>query len=114
MKLSELASKLKADHSGEASVSGIASVASAKASDLVYAADEKHLAEALKSHAAAVLTSDFARTGVSKKPLIFSKNPKLAFARAAKILRSGEQVPVGIHPSAIVSPDSKLGKDVFI
>ena len=113
-KLSELAAKLKADHRGEASVSAVASVASAKSSDLVYAADEKHLPDALKSHAAAVVAGEFARGSATNKPLIIAKNPKLAFARAAKLLQSGVQKPAGINPTAIVVPEAKLGKDVFV
>ena len=114
MKLSQLASQLKADHVGEADISGIASVTSASNGDLVYAADENHLTGALESQAAAVVTGEFAREPRSTKPLIIVKNPKLAFARAAKILQSGAQKPVGINPTAIVVPEAKLGKDVFV
>src|SRR5438270_11964843 len=101
MKLSEIARRITAEHIGEAEVFGIASVASAGDGDLVYAADEKHLPHALDSKAAAVIASEFARAAGSKKPLIIAKNPKLAFARAAKILQSGAQKPVGIDPTAI-------------
>jgi UDP-3-O-[3-hydroxymyristoyl] glucosamine N-acyltransferase len=114
MKLSELARRMKADHIGEASVTGVASVASAKSGQLVYAADETHLPGALNSQAAAVITGDFARDNGSKKPCIIVDNPKLAFARAARILQSGAQRPVGINPTAIVVPEAKLGKDVFV
>ena len=114
MKLSEIARRIKAEHVGEAEVSGIASVASAKDGDLVYAADEKHVPDAISSKAAAVIASEFARAAGSKKPLIIAKNPKLAFARAAKILRSGGQKPTGIDSTAIVVPEAKVGKDVFI
>jgi UDP-3-O-[3-hydroxymyristoyl] glucosamine N-acyltransferase len=113
MKLSELARRLKAEHTGEASLTGVASVASARSSDLVYAGDEKHLADALKSQAGAVIAGDFARDVTFKKPHIVAQNPKLAFARAANLLHSGEK-PVGINPTAIVSPEAKLGKDVFV
>ena len=114
MKLSEIARRIKEEHVGEAEVSGIASVASAGDGDLVYAADEKHLPDALDSKAAAVIAGEFARAAGSKKPLIIAKNPKLAFARAARILQSGAQKPTGINPTAIVGPEAKLGKDVFI
>ena len=114
MKLSELARRLKADHTGDASLTGVASVASAKSGDLVYAADEKHLAEALKSQAGAVIAGDFARDSGSQKACIIANNPKLVFARAANILQSGAQKPVGVDASAIVSAEAKLGKNVFV
>src|SRR3954467_5482985 len=111
MHLSELAAKLKADHRGEASVIGVASVGSAKPGDLVYAADEKHLPDALSSAAGAVIAGEFARESSTNKPLIIAKNPKLAFARAAKLLlHSGAQKPTGIDSTAIVVPEAKLGK----
>src|SRR5207245_5156324 len=110
----ELAAKLNADHRGEASVSGVASVGSAKPRDLVYAADEKHLPDALSSAAGAVIAGEFARESSTNKPVIIAKNPKLAFARAAKLLQSGAQKPTGINPTAIVAPEAQLGKDVFV
>jgi len=114
MKISEIAHQLKADCIGEAEVTDVASVISAKDGDLVYAADEKHLAGALTSQAAAVIAGEFARDVATKKPRLITRNPKLVFARAAKILQSGAQKPVGMHPTAIVVPDAKLGKDVFV
>src|SRR5205814_1052129 len=114
MQLSELASRIQADHRGDASITGVASVVSAKSGDLVYAADEKHLDGALNSKAAAVVAGEFARASSTNKPLIIAKNPKLAFARAAKLLQSGAQKPAGINPTAIVVPEAKLGKDVFV
>jgi UDP-3-O-[3-hydroxymyristoyl] glucosamine N-acyltransferase len=114
MKLSELARRLNLEHMGEAEVHGIASVASANAEDLVYAASEDHLAHALGSKAAAVVAGDFARPASAKKPLLLTKNPKLAFARAATLLEGGGERRAGIHPSAIVAPEAKIGKQVFI
>lgn len=114
MKLSEIARQLKTEHVGEAEVTGVASVTSAKDGDLVYAADAKHLASALSSHAAAVIAGEFARDTATNKPHLIARNPKLAFARAAKILQSGAQRPAGIDPTAIVVAEAKLGKDVFV
>ena len=53
MKLSEIARQLKAEHIGEVDISTVASVASAKTGELVYAADEKLLSDALSSKASA-------------------------------------------------------------
>jgi UDP-3-O-[3-hydroxymyristoyl] glucosamine N-acyltransferase len=113
MKLSEIARILKAEHSGEAEVNGVGSLASAGSRDLVYAADPEAFADATKSSAAAIIAGEFAREQRSEKPLVIVKNPKLAFARAAKMLLSAKPA-AGINPTAIVSPDAKLGKDIFI
>src|SRR4051812_16371165 len=114
MKLSEIARQLKAEHIGQVDISGVASVASAKTGELVYATDERLLSGALSSKASAIITGEFARGSDPRKPLIIAKNPKLAFARAAKVLQSGTTRPVGIDPTAIVAPEAKLAKNVFI
>jgi UDP-3-O-[3-hydroxymyristoyl] glucosamine N-acyltransferase len=114
MKLTELARKLKVDHSGDAEINGVASVASATDGDLVYATTEENLAEAVNSRAAAVIAGEFARADSRAKPLLLAKNPKLIFARAAALLEADDQRVAGIHPSAIIAPEAQLGKNVFV
>ncbi|MFL6301478.1 MAG: UDP-3-O-(3-hydroxymyristoyl)glucosamine N-acyltransferase [Terriglobales bacterium] len=113
MTLSEIARALQGDISGDADVNGIASLKSAGPGDLVYAADPEALDQALKSSASAIIAGEFAREHKPGKPVIIVDNPKLAFARAAKMLVSAKP-PAGINPTAIVSPEAKLGKEVFI
>jgi UDP-3-O-[3-hydroxymyristoyl] glucosamine N-acyltransferase len=114
MKLTALAQILKLDHLGEAEVSGIASVASATHSDLVYATSDAHLADALNSNAGAIVAGDFARASSGKKPFLIAKNPKLAFARAATLLEGNDEDRAGVHPSAVVAPEARIGKHVFV
>lgn len=47
------------------------------------------------------------------KTIILSKEPKLLFAKIANDLFV-EQAPAGIHPTAYVHPQAKLGKDIHI
>jgi UDP-3-O-[3-hydroxymyristoyl] glucosamine N-acyltransferase len=95
-------------------ISGVASIPSASANDLVFVDDEKYLAAALQSQAGAVIAGEFA--GDSEiKPLLISKHPKLAFARAADLLRDGSLSRLaGIHASAIVHASARLAPDVFV
>ena len=88
--LRQIAEAIDAQIHGDGSVEieGVASIASALPSDLVFVADEKHLLPALQSNAGAVIAGDFA-TASTGKPLLISKNPKLAFARAAFFCRTG-------------------------
>ena len=97
MKLSEIARALNGEISGEAEVNGVASLSSATSGDLVYAANPEAFTEASKSSAAAILAGEFARGHKSEKPLVIVRNPKLAFARAAKILLSPKP-QAGIDP----------------
>jgi UDP-3-O-[3-hydroxymyristoyl] glucosamine N-acyltransferase len=104
---------------GAVEVSGIASIALATSADLVFVEDEKSLLLALESPAAAAIVSEFPKADslkekASSKPLLIAKNPKLAFARAARLLYSPPDRPPGTHPSAVVHASARLGKDVSV
>ncbi len=96
---------------------GVASISSASPEDLVFVEDEKHFASALESSAGAIVAAEFATALKCDKPLLISDHPKLAFARAARILRHGpamNSAEGGIHPSAVISASVVLGKDVCV
>jgi len=76
--------------------------------------DEKNLAKALQSGAAAVIAGEFAAKNRSPKPLLISDQPRLAFARAAKLLGPHEAVQAGVHQTAIIHPSAKIGESVTI
>ena len=99
---------------GEVEVTGIASMHSAVTGDLVFVEDEKNLAKALQSGAAAVIAGEFAAKNRSPKPLLISDQPRLAFARAAKLLGPHEAVQAGVHQTAIIHPSAKIGESVTI
>jgi UDP-3-O-[3-hydroxymyristoyl] glucosamine N-acyltransferase len=104
---------------GAVEVSGIASVALASSADLVFVEDEKSLLPALESPAAAVIVAEFPKVELlkgkaSSKPLLIAKNPRLAFARAARLLYSPPNRPPGTHSSAVVHASARLGKNVSI
>lgn len=99
---------------GKVSLSGVASLGNAKPSDLIFVEDESLLSAALKSKAGAVLAGEFAATQKSSKPLLIARQPRLAFARAARLLQPSKHFRVGIHPSALVRETAKLGEDVGI
>ena len=114
--LRSIAESLQAELIGDAAVevSGIASIPRATPADLVFVEDEKHLSLALQSHAAAVIAGKFAEAKPTSKPLLISRQPKLTFARAARLLRSAPNRPPGIHPSAQVHASARLGKSVTV
>jgi len=84
--------------------------------DLVFAEDAPAAAEALGSGAGAVvlkpgLTEN--RAGNVEIAVIESDQPRLWFARAAKLL--APPLPVeGIHPSAVIAGDAKLAPSVTV
>jgi UDP-3-O-[3-hydroxymyristoyl] glucosamine N-acyltransferase len=97
---------------GRVKVNGVASISSATECDLVFVEDEKTLAAALSSHAAAVIAGCFAEKNKTEKTLLIASHPRLAFARAAQLLQHNEMRGHGIHPSAIVLPS--LPKSVTV
>jgi UDP-3-O-[3-hydroxymyristoyl] glucosamine N-acyltransferase len=99
---------------GAVEVSGIASIPDATPADLVFVEDEKHLHSALESRAAAVIAGKFATGQDRSKPLLVAQHPKLAFARAARLLYSASARQPGTHPSAVVHASARLGEEVIV
>jgi len=112
----ELAELIDARLVGTESVTltGIASVTSAKAGDLVFAQEQSGLDAALRSKASAVIAGEFANRTPSSKPLLISAQPRLAFARAAELLSAKPSRKAGIHKTAIVHQTARLGKGVTV
>jgi len=99
---------------GSVELSGIASIPSATAGDLVFVEDEKHLELALRSRATAVVAGEFAVGRATGKPLLISAQPKLAFSRAARLLYPKPIRRPGIHPSVMVHLPERMGDEVSI
>jgi UDP-3-O-[3-hydroxymyristoyl] glucosamine N-acyltransferase len=110
-----LADQLGARLAGDGSVvvSRIASPHSATPDSIIFVEDAKHLDAALASLAAAVITGEFA-AGRQGKPLLIAAQPRLAFARAARILRPKTDAHHGVHSSAIVADSARLGPNVRV
>jgi UDP-3-O-[3-hydroxymyristoyl] glucosamine N-acyltransferase len=115
--LQEIAEALEVRLLGEGSVevSAVASLASASPHDLVFVEEQKYLARALQSAAGAVMAGEFA-AGAAGKPLLICRHPKLAFARAAKLLKDTEwgRREAGVHASAAVSRSVRLGAGTVV
>ena len=112
--LRDLAEKLGCRLLGDntITVATVSSLQSAKGDSLVFVEDAQHLDAALASSAAAVIAGDFAASATAK-PILISSQPRLAFARAAKLLHAPAARGRGIHPSAIVAA-STIGGNVDI
>jgi UDP-3-O-[3-hydroxymyristoyl] glucosamine N-acyltransferase len=129
---------------GRVEVSAVASMESASPEDLVFVDDDKHLAAALRSRAGAIIAGEFAvefaakfsakfpvksAAGPGARPLLISDHPKLAFARAARLLR--EELPLhsplhhdaaqqgtsrqgSVHSTAVIHSSAVLGRGVVV
>jgi UDP-3-O-[3-hydroxymyristoyl] glucosamine N-acyltransferase len=103
---------------GRVEVSAVASIAAASEEDIVFVEDQKHLAAALQSKAGAVIAGEFAASVSSSLPLLVSDHPKLAFARAARMLREISPPALtrqeGVHSTAVVHPSVVVGPGVYV
>ena len=116
--LRDLAEKLGCHLLGDSSVTvtSVSSLQSATGNSLVFVEDAQHLDTALRSSAAAIIVGDFAAgnfAASASKPMLISAQPRLAFARAAKLLRDPDHNRA-LHPAAIVPASAAIGENVAI
>ncbi|HEV3468641.1 MAG TPA: UDP-3-O-(3-hydroxymyristoyl)glucosamine N-acyltransferase [Pyrinomonadaceae bacterium] len=97
---------------GGVAVERVAAIAGAGAGDVVFAEDEKLLAEALAGGASCVVVPAGAEVG--GRPAIEAARPKLAFALIAEALHPPARREAGVHPTAVVAPDARLGEGVHV
>jgi UDP-3-O-[3-hydroxymyristoyl] glucosamine N-acyltransferase len=114
--LRDLAEKLGCRLLGDSSitVTSVSSLPSANAASIVFVEDAKHLGDALASPAAAVIAGEFAAQAEPHKSILIATQPRLAFARAAKLLRDSGDRPSNVHPTAIVASSAQLGNNVAV
>ena len=99
---------------GNIEVGNISSIRSSSAGDLVFVEDEKNLRLALESGASAVIAGGFATKKTYPKPLLISKQPRLAFAHAARVLCGKPGRQSGIHSTAVMHSSARLAKNVTV
>src|SRR5205085_619245 len=76
--------------------------------------ERERLSEAVASGAGAIIAGNFAADAGTKKPLLIAAEPRLAFARVARLLHPPRRYPAGIHSSAVMPRSAKIGKHVSI
>src|SRR5271168_2380335 len=122
--LRDLAEKLGCHFFGDPNVcvSTVSSLQSATKESLVFVEDAEHLGAALASAAGAVIAKEFpsgqSLSGQSSsdqcsKPILISAQPRLTFARAAKLLCEPARDRI-IHSTAIIHSSATVGKNVAI
>lgn len=117
MRFNELIEKLGGEliaGDGATEISGVASYESAGPLHLIFCEKEEQLAEALASGAGAIVIRG-AVEGAQGKAVVSVKNPRLWFAKSAKLLgAAGQATRPQIHPTAVLGEGVKLGAGVSI
>lgn len=111
--LKELSDLVGGKMSGEnVPIKGIAKVEEAKEGEITFAVSGKFLKKAEQSRASAVIVP----LGVEEfnKPIIRVENPRLAFAQLLEFFTPPKFRFLGIHATAIIGRDVKMGQRVTI
>ncbi len=99
---------------GTTEISGLASLESAGPSQMVFVEDAARLEQALGAPAGAIIAADFAANAKTSKPILIVGDPRLAFARAARLLHHPRRQHPGVHSTAVVHHSVRLGKGVSV
>jgi UDP-3-O-[3-hydroxymyristoyl] glucosamine N-acyltransferase len=113
--LGEIVSRLGGRVAGDAAtrIRQVGSLDHASAGEITFLSSPRHRAKAAATRASAVIVSPDAEDLV-QLPRIVCDSPQLYFARVAQLFNPLTNQPVGIHPSAVVSPKAKIGDGVSI
>ena len=114
MKLADIAHHLEATLNGDpaAEITGIAGIEEAGPGQLTFVANPRYAAQARTTKATAILVEPtFPEIETATLRLA---NPYLGFARAIELFYSPPAYVPGIHPTAVIAPTAKIGKDAHI
>ncbi|PHM48684.1 UDP-3-O-(3-hydroxymyristoyl)glucosamine N-acyltransferase [Xenorhabdus miraniensis] len=115
IRLADLAQQLNAQLHGDGDIviTGIAPMYSANSEQITFLSDSRYTDKLVECQAAAVVLRE-ADLPHCKVAALVVKDPYLAYARMAQIMDTTPQSAQDIHPSAVISPDAVLGKNVAV
>lgn len=97
---------------GETEISGVGAIEDARAGEITFIADPRHLPKLGETKASAVIVSR--EVTQADRPLLCVTNPHLAFAKILTLFFEKPYRPKGIDSNAWISPTAKLGKDLTL
>jgi UDP-3-O-[3-hydroxymyristoyl] glucosamine N-acyltransferase len=93
-------------------LTGVAAPERAASSDLIFVDSPKHAARAESSAAKCVVLPP--GLVVAGKTVLRVQNAKVAFAKAAALLREPSIIVTGVHPTAVIAPLAKVAPNASI
>jgi UDP-3-O-[3-hydroxymyristoyl] glucosamine N-acyltransferase len=115
MKLADIATALNArldNASPDTEITAVAGIEQAGPGQLTFVSNPKYNAAAKTTKASAVIVAeDFPAISTG---MLRSNNPYLAWAKAIELFYQPPSYAPGIHPTAVVHPKAKLGKNAHI
>ena len=111
--LSELATLINGKPEGcEVTITGVNTVHEARDGDIAFVDRLELLAFGEQSSATALIVPPVART--KAKPIIVTEDPRLAFSKVLELFAPERRVAAGVHPTAAVGSNARLGDNVSI
>jgi len=115
MKLTDIASALHArieNGSPDIDITGVAGIEQAGPGKLTFVANSKYAAAAKTTKASAIIVAeDFPAISSA---MLRSKNPYLAWAKAIELFHQPPLYATGVHPTAVVHPAARIGKNAHL
>jgi UDP-3-O-[3-hydroxymyristoyl] glucosamine N-acyltransferase len=114
MKLTDIAAVLNArlEGSSDIEITGVAGIEEAEAGHITFVSNPKYALSARTTRASAVIVAD-GFPGLSV-PTLRTRNPYLAFARAIELFYQPPRYAPGVHPTAVIHPSARVGKNASI
>ncbi len=114
MKLGELAAQLECKLEGPADldITGVAGMDEAKAGQITFLSNRKYVSKLATTHAGAIIAG--ADVDTLGKPTLRAADAYMSFARALEVFYPPQKPPLGIHPTAVIAPDAKLGRNASV
>src|SRR6202162_3848921 len=115
MKLADIAKALDArldNASPNTEITGVAGIEQAAPGQLTFVSNPKYNAAAKTTKASAVIVAE--NFPAITTGMLRSKNPYLAWAKAIELFYQPPSYAPGVHPTAVVHPKAKLGKNAHL
>jgi UDP-3-O-[3-hydroxymyristoyl] glucosamine N-acyltransferase len=115
MNLSQIASVLNArleNGSPDTEITGLNGIEQAGPGEITFVANPKYAAAARLTKAAAVIVAE--NFPVIPAATLRVEDPYLSFARALELFHHPLRYVPGVHPTAIIHPSAKIGRDAHV
>jgi UDP-3-O-[3-hydroxymyristoyl] glucosamine N-acyltransferase len=114
MRLGDIAAKLgaKLDGPEDIEITAVAPIEVAGPASLTFLSNPKYRRKLKTTRAAAIILSP--QEPDPGRPALRSENPYLAFAQALELFHPPFRPAPGIHPTAVIAPNAKVGRNASI
>lgn len=115
MKLKDIAARLQLTlepPDADAEITGLSGIEEANSGQITFIANPKYAAAAKTTQASALIVDE--KFPYQGKPLLRTRNPQYAYARAMEIFYQSPRYERRIHPTAVIDPSARIGGNASI